>query len=97
MAGGTLRGCAEQVQYRSRWSHSLPAVEGQEVRGHMLEFGISVMFRVSGKVHGGVMQERWFPGQEAAHGGTPGDEGGRVGGEVEGCKRKTAPCHGGLR
>jgi hypothetical protein len=30
--------------------------------GNMLEFGSPVMFRVSGKVAGGIMQERWFPG-----------------------------------
>ena len=37
-------------------------LKGRKFVGHMLEFGSSVMFRVSGKVHGGVMQERWFPG-----------------------------------
>ena len=37
-------------------------LKGRKFVGHMLEFGISVMFRVSGKVHGGVMQERWFLG-----------------------------------
>ena len=40
------------------------------------------------------MQERWLPGicagQEAALGGTPGDEGGRVGGEVDSSKRKNS-------
>ena len=37
-------------------------LKGRKFVGHMLEFGSSVMFRVSGKVLGGVMQERWFPG-----------------------------------
>ena len=37
-------------------------LKGRKFMGHMLEFGSSVMFRVSGKVAGGVMQERWFPG-----------------------------------
>ena len=37
-------------------------LKGRKFVGHILEFGTSVMFRVSGKVHGGVMQERWFPG-----------------------------------
>ena len=36
-------------------------LKGRKFVVHMLEFGTSVMFRVSGKVHGGVMQERWFP------------------------------------
>lgn len=30
--------------------------------GNTLEFGSVVMFRVSGQVHGGCMQERWVPG-----------------------------------
>ncbi len=37
-------------------------LKGRKFVGHMLEFGCPVMFRVSGKVAGGVMQERWFPG-----------------------------------
>ena len=37
-------------------------LKGRKFVEHMLEFGTSVMFRVSGKVHGGVMQQRWFPG-----------------------------------
>ena len=37
-------------------------LKGRKFMGHMLEFGSSVMFRVSGTVQGGVMQERWFPG-----------------------------------
>ena len=39
----------------------------QRLRGrrsdcHMAEFGAQVMFRVSGKVSGSNMQERWFSG-----------------------------------
>ena len=37
-------------------------LKGRKFMGHMLEFGSSVMFRASGTVQGGVMQERWFPG-----------------------------------
>jgi hypothetical protein len=37
-------------------------LKGRRFVGNMLEFGAPVMFRVSGKVAGGIMQERWFPG-----------------------------------
>jgi hypothetical protein len=37
-------------------------LKGRRFMGNMLEFGSPVMFRVSGKVAGGIMQERWFPG-----------------------------------
>ena len=37
-------------------------LKGRKFVGNMLEFGSPVMFRVSGKVAGGIMQERWFPG-----------------------------------
>jgi hypothetical protein len=37
-------------------------LKGRKFMGNMLEFGSPVMFRVSGKVAGGIMQERWFPG-----------------------------------
>jgi hypothetical protein len=37
-------------------------LKGRKFVGHMLEFGCPIMFRVSGKVAGGIMQERWYPG-----------------------------------
>lgn len=37
-------------------------IKGRRCEGHILEFGCKVMFRVSGKAQGGLMQERWFPG-----------------------------------
>ena len=101
MVGGTLRGCAEQVQYRSRWSHSQPAVEGQEVRGThagVRDFcDVSRLWKGAWRGHAGEVVPWDLAGQEAALRGTPGDEGGRVGGEVESSKRKVStPCHGGL-
>jgi hypothetical protein len=37
-------------------------LKGKRYRGEMLAFGSPVMLRVSGKVQGGVMAERWFEG-----------------------------------
>ena len=97
----TLRGCAEQVHSRSRWSHSLSAVEGQEVRGAhagVRDFcDVSRLWKGAWQGHAREVVPWDLAGQEAALGGTPGDEGGRVGGEVESSKRKQpTPCHGGL-
>ena len=60
--------CAFRPSSRSCFTHSGDSkgcdsgLKGRKFVGHMLEFVSSVMFRVSGKVHGGVMQERWLPG-----------------------------------
>ena len=68
--------------------------KGRKFVGHMLEFGSLVMFRVSGQVHGRVVQERWFPGIWL---GALGDEGGWAGGEVEGSEvKQPALCRGRL-
>ena len=37
-------------------------LKGRKFVGNMLEFCSPVMFRVSGKVAGGIMQARWMPG-----------------------------------
>ena len=55
--------CAEEARHRGGWSHTeVERKEGRSWGTYILEFGSPVMFRVSEKVHGGVMQERWFPG-----------------------------------
>jgi hypothetical protein len=37
-------------------------LKGRKFMGNMLKFRAPVMFRISGKVAGGIMQERWFAG-----------------------------------
>ena len=37
-------------------------IKGRKDHGEMLEFATPVMHRVSGKVHGAIMAERWLEG-----------------------------------
>ena len=58
---------------------------------------VSRLWKGAWRGHAGEVVPWDLAGQEAALGGTPGDEGRRVGGEVESSKRKQpTPCHGGL-
>lgn len=59
LVGRARRGHAEPVYRREGQadSHTNASRKGRKFAGSMLDFGSVAMFRVSGKVHGGSMQE----------------------------------------
>lgn len=50
-----------QTGIRRGWT-PYARLKGHRLVANMLECGCMVSFRVSGQVHDGSMQERWFPG-----------------------------------